>query len=78
MTSLLNLQDKLAEMLNVYGRTLETYISKFEWDTQKYNTGGFVRDISGEISQVRRTILEILTTATFHHRRRDEDENAGL
>lgn len=51
-----NDKDKLAEMLNVYGRTLETYISKFEWDTQKYNTGGFVRDISGEISQRLSTI----------------------
>lgn len=44
-------KEKLAEIMNVYGRSLETYISKFEWDTQKYNVGGFVRDISGEIGQ---------------------------
>ena len=33
------------------GRTLDTYVLKFQWDSQKYNAGGFVRDISGEISQ---------------------------
>lgn len=50
--AVLTWKDKLAELLTVYGRTLDNYIVKFEWDTQKYNVGGLVRDVAGEIGQV--------------------------
>lgn len=55
-------KDKLAESLTVNGRTLETYVTRFEWDSARFNTGGFVKDVAGDISQKLSTIESELKT----------------